>query len=216
MPSPSLNAYVEQQGLVDLSSFFRKSYDASAAAATESIKTTTATILLKGRLNIQQGGGFKGPWISGLQARQYPKGKNSPNAKSFINHKFGGLASVFEFGASIRPKRGKYLWILADGAPARMTLGANFGAGWINKTRGATTPQRLSKAFGGLEYAKSKRGFPMLGVTVKSGNRSRFKPYFIGIPFANIEKRWSVIEIATAEAENLVPRFLSAFDKANP
>jgi hypothetical protein len=209
-----LEVKINRAELRDLTSFYKKSYDASAKAASESIKETTAVILLKGRINIQGSGRFSGPWLKGLQSRQYPKGKNSPNAKSYINHKLGGLASVFEFGASIRPKRGRYLWLLAPGAPKRMTLGADFGKGWINKTRGRTTPQRLGAAAGKLEYVVSKRGLPMLGVTAGRGKRARFKPYFIGIPFARIEKRWSVIPIAEAESENLVPRFISAFEKA--
>jgi hypothetical protein len=214
MTSGLLEVKVNQAEIRDLSRFFKKNYAASAVAATQSIKETTAVILLKGRINIQGSGAFSGPWIRGLQSRQYPRGKNSPNAKSYINHRLGGLASVFEFGASIRPKRGRYLWLLAPGAPKRMTLGANFGAGWINKTRGRTTPQRLSAAAGKLEYVVAKRGFPMLGVTAGRGKRAHFKPYFIGIPLAKIEKRWSVIPIAEAESENLVPRFISAFEKA--
>jgi hypothetical protein len=209
-----LEVKINHAELRDLSSFYKKSYDASAKAASESIKETTAVILLKGRLNIQGSGPFSGPWLRGLQSRQYPKGKNSPNAKSYINHRLGGLASVFEFGASIRPKRGRYLWILAPGAPKRMTLGANFGAGWINKTRGRTTPQRLGRAAGKLEYAVSKKGLPMLGVTAGRGKRTRFKPYFLGIPSAKIAKRWSIIPICEAEGEKLVLRFISAFEKA--
>jgi hypothetical protein len=209
-----LEVKINQAELRDLSSFYKKSYEASAKAASESIKETTAVILLKGRLNIQGSGPFSGPWLKGLQSRQYPKGKNSPNAKSYINHRLGGLASVFEFGASIRPKRGRYLWLLAPGAPKRMRLGADFGKGWLKRVRGPTTPSRLNQAAGKLVYLRSKRGTPMLGISVGKGKRARFKPYFLGIPLAKIGKRWSIIPICEAEGDKLVPRFITAFDKA--
>jgi len=215
MGEPFLRVNVNEAQVAELSTLFEKNERAAALAATETIKTTTANVLLRGRLNIQSSGKFTGPWLKGLQSRQYPKGKNSTNARSFINHKFGGLASVFEFGASIRPKRGKYLWILAPGAPKRMTIGADFGKGWINQVRGRTSAKMFARAAGEkLAYKLSAEGFPMLGLSIKSGKRSRFKPYVIGIPFANIHKRWSIIPIAEAEGDKMVSRFLSIFDKA--
>jgi hypothetical protein len=56
-----LEVKINHAELRDLSSFYKKSYDASAKATSESIKETTAVILLKGRLNIQGSGPPRSP-----------------------------------------------------------------------------------------------------------------------------------------------------------
>jgi hypothetical protein len=212
-----LTVKVASGAVEDLTKFFKRSQERSAAAATISMRETTATILLKARLNIASSGDFKAGWLSGLKAIQTPKGAgNSTEARSFIYHKLGRIAGVFEFGATIRPKHGRYLWIPAPGQSGRkrVRVPIDLKSGRITSGIRKATPRRLAKSRGlkVLEYVISKRGHPMLGYTVGTGKRARFKPMFIGIPFANIEKRWAVTEIAADEGQSLVPRFLKAFD----
>ena len=195
----------------EIAAAFDRNYEAAAKAATASIRETTGKILIKGRFNIAHSGNFTGKWISGLQARQYPRKKASTHARVYINHRFGGLASVFEFGATIRPKRGRYMWILADGvAQSLRSKSADFAAGFAAKGKKAITPATLRQKLGTLDFAQSKTGLPMLGQYIGKGNKKRFKPYFIGVPSVTIHKRWSIIPIAEAEAEKVPARFLGA------
>jgi hypothetical protein len=212
-----VSAKIDPKLVKDVSSFFDKSNEAASKASRAAMLSVTADILKLGRVNIAASGKFGARWQKGLQAKTYPKRvKPHPNVKTFINHRFGGLASVFEFGSTIRPKKGRYLWIAMPGAPKKITLRTNFETGRLQKSRTRNTPTSLSEAKGGLEFIKSKKsGLPMLGYKVGKGNRVRFKPAFIGIRKATIRKRWEIIAISKEQAnKNLIPRFLAEFDKA--
>jgi hypothetical protein len=212
-----ISAKIDPKLVKDVSTFFDRSNEAATIAARAAMKSVTDDILKLGRVNIAASGKFGARWQRGLQAKTYPKRvKPHPNVKTYINHRYGGLASVFEFGATIRPKKGRYLWVALPGAPKRVKIGTNFETGRISSFRTRNTPTNLSEAKGGLEFIKSKKsGLPMLGYKVGKGNRVRFKPAFIGIRKATIRKRWEIIRISTEQADrNLIPRFLAEFDKA--
>lgn len=213
----SISARIDPKVIKDVSVFFEHSQEAAAKAARSSMLSVTADILKLGKINISASGNFTRRWVSGLQAKTYPKRvKPHPNVKTFINHRYGGLASVHEFGATIRPKRGKYLWIPLPGAPKRSTIRTDFETGIIQTTRARNTPTRLSDVKGGLVYIKGKKGgHPMLGYRTGKGNRIRFKPAFVGVTKVVVPKRWDVIKISEEQANrNLIPRFIAEFDRA--
>lgn len=210
-----ISAKIDPKLVKDISTFFQKSNEAASAASRSAMLSVTGDILKLGRVNIAASGRFGKRWQSGLQAKTYPKRvKPHPNVKTYINHRFGGLASVFEYGTTIRPKKGKYLWIAMPGAPKRVTLRTDFSTGRIQKARTRSTPTSLSEAKGGLVFIKSKKsGLPMLGYRVGKGNRVRFKPAFVGIKRAVIRKRWEIVKIGEEQGQNLIPRFLAEFDR---
>jgi hypothetical protein len=213
----SVSGRIDPKVVKDISEFFKTNEAAAAKAARSSMISVTADILKLGKVNIAASGNFSRRWVSGLQAKTYPKRvKPHPNVKTFINHRYGGLASVHEFGATIRPKNGKFLWIPLPGAPKRSTIRTDFETGIIQTTRARNTPTRLSDVKGGLVYIKGKNGkHPMLGYRTGKGNKVRFKPAFVGMKKVVIPKRWDVIKISEEQANrNLIPRFISAFDRA--
>jgi hypothetical protein len=213
----NISAKIDPKVVKDVSLFFETNERAASKAARAAMLSVTADILKHGRANIAASGKFGAQWIRGLQAKTYPKRvKPHPNVKTFINHRYGGLASVHEFGATIRPKKGKYLWIPLPGTPKRSTIRTNFSTGVIERSRARNTPTRLSDVKGGLVFIKGKNGGkPLLGYRVGKGNRVRFKPAFVGIKKAVIPKRWDIIKISEEQANrNLIPRFIREFDRA--
>lgn len=156
-----------------------------------------------GRTNISASGKFKGAWVTGLRARKYPRKKPSMSPQAWITHRFGGLASVFEFGAAVQPKARTYMWLPLPGTPKRTSLSANFGAGRISRNSARTTPGRVSEKVGGLVPFFPKGGKPLLGTVIRSGKKKKFKPLFVGIKFASIRKRWSIQDIIKEQARRL-------------
>lgn len=203
----------------------KKPADVVAFAATSSIKTITADIPVRGRAAIRASGGkFTGKWITGLQARQYPKRKKqSAFAKVYINHRLGGVASVFERGAHIkgRPKgnRKGLLWIPLPGTPKNLivlqsnTSLRSFKTGKSQKrVAKRATASRIGERRGGLEYAKPGK-YPLLGYYTGRGEKRKFKALFYGIYEVDVPRKiskWGIVAICKEEAKRLPSLFSSA------
>lgn len=191
---------------------YRETYAATARAAGQSVRTVGDDIVRKGRSKIKSAGQFKGRWVSGWRARYYPRGsKGSPNAKAVVKHSLGGLASVHEFGATIRGR--PLLWIPVQGSRKTVGLNVDFAAGRINRGRARFTPKAVASAKGGLQYIKPAGGPPMLAYKT-GGKRARLQPAFIGLRSVKIPARWGLLSVAEGEAQRLDAEFLKQF-KAN-
>lgn len=174
-------------------SVFDGPFTAFKRAAADGVKEAREAALEKGRQNIRSAG-FPAAWAAALQARQYPKGgKPASTVTAFINHRFGGVGTVFEFGATIRPKEAKYLWIPADGTKktvfdpkARKSLRA--------------TPARLFNSAKGLAFA-IVNGRPAL--VQKNTKAKKPKVMFWGRKQVYVPKKWNVMPILEGEAANL-------------
>lgn len=182
---------------------FKAPIGAMMEANTKAVATVSDAVLKLGRVNISASGKFTGRWVSGLQVRRYPKRRSSLRPKAYVNHKFGGLAGVFEFGTRILPKTRTYLWVPLPGTPKRTTLGASFQAGRLTKTTKRTTAGRMGDKRNGLVFLKPKGGKPTLGVMRGTGKRAKFKPMFVGIKAATIRPRWSVLDIVKEQSGRL-------------
>lgn len=185
-----------------------------ARTNTQAVAQVADDAVKLGRNNISANGKFRGAWVSGLRARKYPKRKATMSPQAWISHRFGGLASVFEFGTTTRPKKKTYMWLPLPGAPKRTSLSANLSSGRLSKSTARTTPGRISEKNGGLVYLKGPSGKPLLGIQTGKGKNKRFKPLFVGIKFASIRKRWNVQDIIREQAARLPALIESELNKA--
>lgn len=167
--------------------------DAFGQAATAAVRDASESALEKGRANIRAAG-FPSNWVNALQTKAYPKrGKASNNPVTFVNFRFGGVGSVFEFGATIVPKnREKWLWIPANPKKVVFTNG-------IRKSI-ASTPAKLWGSAKGLKFA-IVGGRPAL--VQKNTKAKTPKVMFWGVKRVTVPKKWSVMPIIEAEAVKL-------------
>jgi hypothetical protein len=156
-----------------------------ATAAVAALREVAANAVQEGRQDIASSGRFGANWQKGLQYRTIGAtdgGEPSLQAQATVFHK-SGLATVFEFGATIA---GKPLL-------------------WIPTTPGAPPPRKSGKKL----VSATVRGHPML-FDANDKDRHR-KPLYIGVPAAHLRKRWHIIDIVKQNAEHLGELFLKNF-----
>jgi hypothetical protein len=156
-----------------------------ATAAVQALQDVAAEAVQEGRSNIGSAGRFTGKWQSGLQFKLQDAqdgGEPSLQAKATVFHSYG-LASVFEFGATI------------EGKPLL----------WIPTTPGAPSARRSGKKL----VSATVRGTPML-FDANDKDRKR-KPLYIGVPSVKIPKKFNIIEIIKQNAAKLGEAFLKHF-----
>lgn len=180
---------------------FEGPISAFGRAAAAAVRQAREAAIERGRAHIRSKG-FPSTWSDALQSRQYPKrGKGSLDVKAFVNYRFGGVGTVFEFGTEISPKNGKYLWIPADGAKKTV---------WSPSARKSlrATPARLWGSAKGLKFA-FVGGRPAL---VQRNSKAKVpKVMFWGVGRdragnvkpVKIPKKWNVLPIIEAEAAKL-------------
>jgi hypothetical protein len=125
------------------------------------------TILVRGRADIKAAGNFGARWLEGLTADVEPKSGVSLNATITVSHAVSYF-DVFQSGARIK---GNLLWIP------------------FSYTRLRISARNYARVFGGLFYAKSKAGLPML-FSMKDR-----KPKYFGVSSVNIAKKFHTVEI---------------------
>jgi hypothetical protein len=157
-----------------------------ATAAVAALQDVAAQAVQEGRQNIAGAGHFTGKWQSGLQFKLQDAdaggGEPSLQAKALIFHSYG-LASVFEFGATI------------EGKPLL----------WLPSKPGAPRAGRSGKKL----ISATVRGTPML-FDANDPDRHR-KPLYVGVPSVTIRKRFNIIEIIKQNAAKLGEAFLKQF-----
>jgi hypothetical protein len=156
-----------------------------ATAAVEALQDVAGQAVQEGRANIAGAGHFTGKWQSGLQFRLQDAdagGEPSLQAKALIFHSYG-LASVFEFGATI------------EGKPLL----------WIPTTPGAKSAGRSGKKL----VSATVRGTPML-FDANDKDRKR-KPLYIGVKSVHIPKKFNIVNIIKQNAQRLAEAFLKHF-----
>jgi hypothetical protein len=165
----------------------------------------------------------------------YPKGRASINAAGFIQHNVT-WAGIYEYGGTITPKNGKYLWFpISTGPRMFRTGGTGRGAGR------RLTPERYEQQFGDLTPRKSRKGTMMLWTNVRvparkaTGNINvtlgqlrkgtsttgprggtrrgvvRSVPVFVGIPTLTIKKRINVIGAVREAMRDLPSLYVKHF-----
>lgn len=172
-------------------------------AAAAAVKDARENAVAAGRANIRSAG-FPEAWANALQSRQYPKGgrPGRKQTEAFVNYRFGGVGSVFEFGATIRPLAGKkWLWIPAEGVkksiydPKARRPGGGLGAS-VRRTAGREF--NLSKK--GLKFAIID-GKPALIVRDSKAKKPQVR--YWGRKIVKIPKKWNVMPLIIAEADKL-------------
>jgi hypothetical protein len=156
-----------------------------ATAAVAALRQVAADSVQEGRSNIASSGRFAGPWVTGLQyhvENAVSGGEPSLQASATIFHKLG-FAGVFEYGATI------------EGKPLL----------WIPTTPGGPPASRSGKRL----VSATVRGQPML-FDANDPARDR-KPLYVGVPSAQIRKRWRITEIVMQHAAQLGAVFLNLF-----
>lgn len=89
-----------------------------AFAATGAIKDAGQQLKTRGRARIAAAG-FSSRWQNAFRVNVYPRRGNSIDAAMFAYHKIP-YAGVFERGAIIGAKGGRYLWLPLPNAPKRI------------------------------------------------------------------------------------------------
>jgi hypothetical protein len=156
-----------------------------ATAAVAALQDVAAEAVKEGRQNIKSAGAFKGSWVTGLKFKMQDAkdhGEPSLQAKATVFHSHG-LASLFEFGATI------------EGKPLL----------WIPTTPGAPRAGRSGKKL----VSATVRGTPML-FDANDKDRQR-KPLYIGVPSVRIPKKFNIIAIIKQHAAQLGEVFLKYF-----
>jgi uncharacterized protein DUF6441 len=164
---------------------FRDKERRIAEAAVAALRETASEAVREGRQNIAGSGKFNSRWQRGLQYQMLvPEGGGSAlQTKVLIFHKFGGMAGVYEFGATIH---GKPLL-------------------WIPTTPGAPRARRSGKQL----TSATVHGQPML-FDANDRDPAR-KPLYIGVRQIHIRKRWNIIEIVKRRAAQIATVFLKHF-----
>lgn len=164
----------------------RKKQHDVAAASVAALRDAADDAVDEGRDNIAASGGFGSKWQEGLKRRivgAKENGEPSLQARAIIFHSMGGLAGVFEHGATIQ------------GRPLL----------WIPTTPGAPPPSKSGKQL----TSATVRGRPML-FDARDRDRKR-KPLYIGVQSVTIPKKWNITEIVKRNAARLGELFLSHF-----
>jgi hypothetical protein len=157
-----------------------------ATAAVAALREAADDAVEEGRANIAGAGRFGNKWQAGLKRRivgAREGGEPSLQAKAIIFHSFGGLAGVFEHGATVQ---GKPLL-------------------WIPTTPGGPPASRSGKKL----VSATVRGHPML-FDANDKDRNR-KPLYIGVPSVRIPKKWRITEIVEEHAARIGELFLQHF-----
>lgn len=168
------------------------------------IKDAREAAVAAGRANIRAAG-FPAPWVDALKGRQYPKaGKGSLSAETFINYSLGGVGTVFEFGATIKPLAGKkWLWIPVEGSKKTIFDPSPGVRQSVRRTAGRVF--NLSKK--SLRFAIID-GKPALVDKFTKAKNPRVR--FWGVRQVTIPKKWNVLPLIEEEADR-VPELLSYY-----
>ncbi len=179
-------------------SVFEGPFTVFGRAAAAGVKDAREAAVQRGRANIRAAG-FPETWANALQSRQYPKrGNPSKKVEAFINYRFGGVGTVFEFGSTIRPVRAKYLWIPAEGTKKTIFDPT------ANKGRGGSVPRTAARV--GRLSARGLRfvfvdGQPAL--VAATDKKKKPKVLFWGRKQVYVPKKWDVMPILQSEGEKL-------------
>lgn len=188
-----------------------------ARAATSAVREAADLAKAGGRASIASAG-FSRKWQNALQAKVYPRGRDSMRAAALIYHKVP-YAQVFEEGAVIYGK--PYLWLPLPNAP--------FGSGGKR-----IPPSKFRELVGSPLYTIRRPGKPlMLGANVRMTNARAGKsislsllrrgrnpggrgtvqlvPLYVGIDAANITKRFAIIDAIERAAARLPELYLKHF-----
>lgn len=199
--------YSAAQG--ELNQALRDLYKPIASAATGAVKDAAAQIKTQGRAAIASGG-FGQKWQNALRVEVYPKAGTSANAAALAHHKIP-YAGVFETGATIAGK--PLLWIPISGTPARIS-GQRF------------TPRIFRALIGPLVSIKTRNGRPLLAAPISGrptskvtvarlrrgtrgqGNNIALQPVFVGVPAAQIRKRFDLQAVFERAQQGLADGYL--------
>jgi hypothetical protein len=157
-----------------------------ATAAVAALREAADDAVEEGRSNIASAGRFGNKWQAGLKKRikgAKEGGEPSLQAKAIIFHSMGGLAGVFEHGATIQ------------GRPLL----------WIPTTPGGPPASRSGKKL----VSATVRGHPML-FDANDHDRNR-KPLYVGVPSIRIPKKFRITEIVEEHAARIGELFLQHF-----
>ena len=170
----------------------REKHRIVAGAAVGALVQVANDAVAEGRKQIAASGRFsdalrrtiraQDTWVTGLKARmQDAKAGNEPSlqAKAIVFHTVG-LASIFEYGATIQGKR--LLWI-----PINPRMGP---AGRSGKALTFATINGTPVAFDASDPRRDR------------------KPLYIGVPTVRIPKKWHIIEIVERHFQQLGALFL--------
>jgi len=200
--------YSAVQGELDQA--LRAIYQPIAAAATGAIKDAAAQIKTEGRAAIAAGG-FGQKWQNALRVEVYPSRGISANAAALAHHKIP-YAGIFETGGTIQGR--PLLWIPLTGSPARIS-GQRF------------TPRSFTALIGPLVLIKRPFKRPLLAspisgkptskVTVARFRRGQqglgrnisLQPVFVGVPTAQIRKRFDLQAVFERAQAGLGAGYLS-------
>jgi Family of unknown function (DUF6441) len=166
-----------------------------ARAATGAVKEAADLAKTAGRASIAAGG-FGKKWQNALRAKVYPSSGTSLTPAAWIYHKIP-YAEVFETGATIGPKKAKFLWLPLPSAPR------------VAGNR-AITPEQYVELIGPLQFINPPGRRPMLvGLQAKISNRQgagrfgRLKkvgkistqvvPLYFGVPAITDPKKFDII-----------------------
>lgn len=175
-------------------------FTAFGRAAVLGVKETTEDALAAGRASIRSAG-FPETWVTALQSRQYPKGKpRALQPKAFINYRFGGVGSVFEFGSRgnpaggpITPIKGKWLWVPAEGTKKTIyDPGARRPGGGSGMSVRRTAGRAFNLTKNGLVF-RIIEGQPALCKRKKGGKYTVKDVQFWGRKEVRIPKKWNVL-----------------------
>lgn len=180
-----------------------------AVAATGAIKDAAAQVKKEGRAAIAAGG-FGQKWQNALRVDIYPAAGTSINAAARAKHNIP-YAGVFETGATIFGK--PLLWIPISGTPARIS-GQRF------------TPKTFTALIGPLVSIKTRNGRPLLAAPISGrptskvtvarlrrgtrgqGNNIALQPVFVGVPAAQIRKRFDLQAVFERAQQGLADGYL--------
>lgn len=188
-----------------------------ARAATAAVREAADLAKAGGRASIAAAG-FGKKWQNALQAKVYPRGRDSMRAAALIYHKVP-YAEVFEQGAVIHGK--PYLWLPLPNAP--------FGSGGKR-----IPPSKFRELVGSPLYTIRRPGKPpMLGANVRMTNKRagraislsllrrgrnpggrgtvQLVPLYVGVDAANITKRFAIIDAIERAATRLPELYLKHF-----
>lgn len=157
-----------------------------AEAAVAALKETAANAVTAGRKDIASAGRFGSKWQEGLKYRTVGATKGgvaSLDAKAIVYHRYG-IASVFEYGATI------------EGKPLL----------WIPTVEGAPGPKQSGKR---LISVNIQGKAPML-FDAEDKARDK-KPLYVGVPQIRIKKRFHIIQIVEEQVQRIALLFIKHF-----
>jgi hypothetical protein len=190
---------------------FDSKYEVLANAATLAMRETVKDAQTRARQSIRAGGpGFQSRWPNALRAKVFPERGVSaqPAGLIYIRSNYAGL---FEDGGTISGS--PYLWLPLKGVPKRigfkpLTPGRLTGLVTIRRPgkppllgiRVRATDARFQK---GISLSMLQRG------TESKRGKVRVIPLFVGIPRAEIRRRWGITRAVEKAMDALPGRYAS-------